>query len=192
MDKTACRIRNPKRMRNLAGKGRMQGNTSFPGCRWKDCVMLFFAFIPPHSSGPLFTFISSSNIFDYFGFLIRNPFFGIFSLCPEADENRSIFSLLPVPDCCIIMPCSSLLMIHMTFGKKALWFLGALSVFAALVAGSSIFWFLRDEPSPREMEIQSPVVGNGKRTNPDGGGLYGAPRSGTFPAPVPVPQFPSY
>ena len=67
-------------------------------------------------------------------------------LYPEADENRSIFSLLPVPYSCIIMFCSSLLMIHMTFGKKALWFLGALSVFAALVAGSSIFWFLRNHP----------------------------------------------
>lgn len=51
------------------------------------------------------------------------------------------------------MFCSSLLMIHMTFGKKALWFLGALSVFAALVAGSSIFWFLRNEPSPREWKF---------------------------------------
>lgn len=75
--KNGLRIRNPKRMRNLAGKGRMQGNTSFPGCRWKDCVMLFFAFIPPHSSGPLFTFISSSNIFDYFGFLIRHAVLSI-------------------------------------------------------------------------------------------------------------------
>lgn len=37
--------------------------------------------------------------------------------------------------------------------KKALWFLGALSVFAALVAGSSIFWFLRNEPSPREWKF---------------------------------------
>lgn len=41
-------------------------------------------------------------------------------------------------------------MIHMTLRKKALWFFGALSVFAALVAGSTIFWFLRNDPAPAE------------------------------------------
>lgn len=41
-------------------------------------------------------------------------------------------------------------MIHTTLRRKALWFLGALSIFAALVAGSTIFWFLRNDPSPGE------------------------------------------
>ncbi|MCD8061491.1 MAG: hypothetical protein LUE13_04005 [Akkermansiaceae bacterium] len=64
-------------MGNLAGKGRMQENTSFPGDRWKDRVMLFSASIPSHSSGSLFAFILSSNIFDYFGFLIRHAILSI-------------------------------------------------------------------------------------------------------------------
>lgn len=50
-------------------------------------------------------------------------------------------------------PRSFLPMTHMTFGKKALWFLGALSVFAALVAGSSIFWLFRDDPPPAEWKF---------------------------------------
>ena len=44
-------------------------------------------------------------------------------------------------------------MIHTTLRKKTLWFLGALSVFAALVAGSTIFWFLRNDPSPAEWKF---------------------------------------
>lgn len=43
---------------------------------------------------------------------------------------------------------SYLPMKHTTSRKKALWFFGSMSVFAALAAGSSIFWFLRDEPAP--------------------------------------------
>lgn len=44
-------------------------------------------------------------------------------------------------------------MIHMTLRKKTLWFFGALSVFAALVAGSTIFWFLRNDPTPAEWKF---------------------------------------
>ena len=64
-------------MGNLAGKGRMQENTSFPGDGRKDRVMVFPASIPSHSSEPLFAFILSSNIFDYSGFLIRHVILSI-------------------------------------------------------------------------------------------------------------------
>ena len=109
MDKITCRIRNPGRMGNLAGKGRMQENTSFPGDGRKDRVMVFSASIPSHSSEPLFAFILSSNIFDYSGFLIRGPFFGIFYISTQRQMKTVLFfhcSRFRIPaSSCFAVPC---------------------------------------------------------------------------------------
>lgn len=44
-------------------------------------------------------------------------------------------------------------MIHMTSRKKTLWFFGALSFFASLVAGCAIFWFIRNSFSSAEWDF---------------------------------------
>ncbi len=46
-------------------------------------------------------------------------------------------------------------MIHMTSRKKTLWFFGALSFFASLVAGSAVFWFIRNGSSYGEWDFNT-------------------------------------
>ena len=67
-------------------------------------------------------------------------------------------------------------MIHTTLRKKTLWFLGALSVFAALVAGSTIFWFLRNDPSPAEWKF-NPIWTKAEREQILTAADFTAPRS---------------
>lgn len=112
-----------------------------------------------------------------FGFVIRRASFLISCrFTGMRHEHLPTFLLLPVPDSCIIKVRSSLLMIHMTFGKKALWFLGALSVFAALVAGSTIFWFLRQDPISEEWKF-SPVWSEAEKSQILAAADYTAHRS---------------